>query len=136
MPLALSVSCPGELGDNLPAIEQLKDRLFQHEQCCVESVGWVHGFVVRLQAQSLEGVKALLAAEGCTVDRITEQHYDWPTSSRDTQQHWRHREPWNQPQAVAEAVIEPVPEPKNQPEQLVPAAPEPEPVILQFPVAA
>lgn len=136
MPLALSVSCPGELGDHLPAIEQLKDRLFLQERCCVESVGWVHGFVVRLQAQSLEGVKALLAAEGCTIDRITEQHYEWPESGREAQHHMRHSEPWNQPQTDVETVIEPVPEPQNQPDPLVPAAPEPEPVILQFPVAA
>jgi len=97
-------------------------------------VGWVHGFVVRLQEESLAGVKALLAVEGCTIDRITEQHYEWPTSARDTHQHWRHREPWNQPHATEDNVTESAPELRRQPEQLVPAAPDP--VILQFPVAA
>lgn len=124
MPLALSVSCPGELGDHLPAIEQLKDRLFFQEQCCVESVGWVHGFVVRLQERSLASVKALLAAEGCTVDRITEQHYEWPESGRDTQQHWRHAAPWNQPQS----------EPDSVREEVVALSDAPEPVMLPIEV--
>lgn len=135
MPFALSVSCPGELGDDLPAIEQLKDRLWREEHCCIETVGWVHGFVVRLQERSLARVKELLAASGCTVKSEVSEQYAWPEPAN-CQQSLRQMEPWNQPQTVVEAVIEPAPEPQSQPDQLVPVAPEPEPVILQFPVAA
>lgn len=134
MPLALSVSCPGELGDSLPAIEQLKDRLWREEHCCIETVGWVHGFVVRLQEKSLERVKMLLAADGCTVQRITEQHYEWPEPAH-SQQRPRQMEPWNvhdttpRPPEVLVQTPEPI-------EPATVATPSQEPVIIPFPAAA
>lgn len=92
MPLALSIRCPGELGDELPAIEQLKERLWRKEDCSIETVGWVHGFVVRLRESCLGKVNALLAEHDCVVADAWEEHYEWPSGERPVQQHLA---PWN-----------------------------------------
>lgn len=133
MPLAFSVSCPGKLGDSLPAIARLKQNLCQKENCFVESVGWVHGFVVRLQETSRQSVMALLKAEGCTVDRISEQHYEWPTSTYDMQ----HQAPWNQSSShrPASLVDEVTTSQKPQQEALIVSS-DPKPVLLSFTNAA
>ncbi len=97
MPLAFSVSCPGKLGDQQPAIERLKEDLSHRERCIVETVGWVHGFVVRLQESSRTNVMALLTAADCSVIRETVQQYEWPISEHYQQPTLQHCEPWNIP---------------------------------------
>lgn len=97
LPFALSVSCPGSLGDSLPHVDALKERLFRSEGCCVETRGWVHGFVVRLQETSLANVRRLIAEAGCFISEEVQQHYEWPESQSGDQHQLLQRqlEPWN-----------------------------------------
>lgn len=101
MPLELSVLCPGRLGDCLPHVDALKERLFHGEGCCVETRGWVHGFVVRLRESSLASVKALIAEAGCFISEEVRQNYEWPESSGGDQHQLPRRqlEPWNAPES-------------------------------------
>ena len=134
VPLALSIRCPGELGDELPAIEQLKERLWRKEDCSIETVGWVHGFVVRLRESCLEKVNALLAEHDCVVVDAWEEHYEWPTSQRDAPQQWRLTEPWNVPGTTLPEVSVPQPNPIEQATVVTPSSLEP--VIIPYPTAA
>lgn len=97
LPLALSVSCPGSLGDSLPHVDALKTRLVRSEGCCMETRGWIHGFIVRLREHAAEKVKALIVEAGCTITEETVQHYEWPESQSGDQHQLPQRqfEPWN-----------------------------------------
>lgn len=93
--------CPGSLGDSLPHVDVLKERLWRKESCCIETRGWVHGFVVRLRESSLANVKALIAEAGCFISEEVQQNYEWPEDQGQDQHQLpqRQMEPWNAPGA-------------------------------------